>query len=157
MCLQLLGTIFRSVYGALVTISSSWSELHCGDKALVLFCFSRLYCSILSGQYQLQWNHSDNIIVGFKYIKYKYFLHFFVTMMFYNVVLIKAVFQTECSKFDKYGAQTAKKACKLVALWEMEDLDTRKDKNGKLFTSTRIQWFLFSLSQENLWSSWWLF
>lgn len=103
MCLQLLGTIFRSVYAALVTISSSWSELHCGDKALVLFCFSRLYCSILSGQYQLQWNHSDNIIVGFKYIKYKYFLHFFVTMMFYNVVLIKAVFQTECSKFEVHG------------------------------------------------------
>lgn len=53
-------------------------------------------------------------------------------MMFYNVVLIKAVFQTECSKFDKYGAQTAKKACKLVALWEIEDLDTRKDKKWQI-------------------------
>lgn len=65
-------------------------------------------------------------------------------MMFYNVVLIKAVFQTECSKFDKYGAQKAKKACKLVALWEMEDFDTKKTKNGKLLASPRIQWFLFS-------------
>lgn len=71
--------------------------------------------------------------------------------MFYNVVLIKAVLQTECSKFDKYGAQTAKKAIwKLVALWEMEDFDTRKDKNGKLFTSTRIQCFLFGLSGKSL-------
>lgn len=70
--------------------------------------------------------------------------------MFYKVVLIKAVFQAEYSKFDKYGAQTAKKACKLVALWEMEDFDTRKDKNGKLFTSTRIQCFLFGLSGKSL-------
>lgn len=60
MCLQLLGAIFRSVYGALVTISSSWSELHCGDKALVLFCFVFLDYTV---QYYLDSINFSEIIV----------------------------------------------------------------------------------------------